>query len=174
MTDKMNTKLTKDDFIATMGKRIQMRNTLIDFYKYSYLPTLKKFDGKIYNVRFIKALREEAGKVNKLIYVKEMENNSIEIQLRASQFSYNDYESIYVRCITTEHRRLSYDDTINDKTNKAWIENFNKNTQEHYDAIEHYDKYMEKANELVRVLNEYNKLPHIFRSNLDTNWMRIY
>lgn len=173
MADKMNTKLTKESFIASMGKRIQMRDTLIDFYKDSYLPILKKFDGKVYNIRFIKALRAEAENTNKLIYVKEMENNSIEIQLRTSQFSYNDYESIFVRCDTREHR-LSYEDTINDKTNEAWIENFNKYTQEHYDAIEHYDEYMEKTNELVKVLNEYNKLPHIFRDNLDTNWMRIY
>lgn len=166
--------MSKERFITTMQIRIAMRNTLIDFYKKSYLPALKKFDGKVYNIRFIKALRKEAENTGKLIHVKEMSDNSIEIQLRASQFSYNDYESIYVRCDTNDNNRLSYENTINDKRNEAWNENFNKYTQEHYDAIKHYDEYMEKANELVKVLNEYNKLPHIFRNNLDTNWMRIY
>ena len=66
----MRTKKNKEQFIEEMKKRINLREQLNSFYNDIYLPTLKKFDGKVYNIRFIKALREQAVKLNNLIYVK--------------------------------------------------------------------------------------------------------
>ena len=54
----MRTKSTKAEFVNETKERIAMRETLCDFYYNTYLPTLKKFNGKVYNIRFIKALRE--------------------------------------------------------------------------------------------------------------------
>ena len=54
----MKTKLTKEQFIARMKKENKHRNDLLEFRNRIFLPTLQKFDGKVYNIRFIKALRE--------------------------------------------------------------------------------------------------------------------
>lgn len=172
----MNTiqsKCTKEEHLNYVSKRIQMRNELMNFYISSYLPTLMKFDGKVYNIRFIKALREEAA-ANPLIYITEKDGDCIEIHCRSTKFSYTDYECLYAKCITNDDNRLSYQLTINDEAGIKWIENFKETTKEHEYTIKHYDEYMEIANKLVKTLNEYNKLPNVFRRNLYTEWLRVY
>ena len=78
----MRTKKNKEQFIEEMKKRINLNEQLNTFYNEIYLPTLQKFDGKVYNIRFIKALREQAQNLNNLIWVKELDSkNAIEIQL---------------------------------------------------------------------------------------------
>lgn len=41
-------------------------------------------------------------------------------------------------------------------------------------AIDNYDQYMTIAEQLEKALETYNKMPHTFRNNMDTEWMRIY
>jgi hypothetical protein len=41
-------------------------------------------------------------------------------------------------------------------------------------VIDHYNDYMVVAEQLENALNEYNKLPHTFRNNLETSYMHIY
>ena len=171
----MRTKKNKEQFIEEMKKRINVREQLNIFYNDIYLPTLKKFDGKVYNIRFIKALREQAVKLNNLIYVKELEDtDTIEIQLRHHQYNYTDYETLWVKLILTNEGRISYELTINDEIGKKWLENFNEYKNEYQMAIDNYDQYMTIAEQLEKALETYNKLPHSFRNNLDTQWMHIY
>ena len=171
----MRTRKNKEQFIEEMKKRINLREQLNIFYNDIYLPTLKKFDGKVYNIRFIKALREQAEKLNNLIYVKELEHtNTIEIQLRHNQYSYTDYESLWAKLVLTNEGRISYELTINDEIGKKWIENFNEYKNEYQMAIDNYDQYMTIAEQLEKALETYSKMPHAFRNNMDTEWMRIY
>ena len=171
----MRTKKNKEQFIEDMKKRINVREQLNIFYNDIYLPTLKKFDGKVYNIRFIKALREQAVKLNNLIYVKELEDtDTIEIQLRYNRYNYTDYESLWAKLVLTNEGRISYELTINDEIGKKWLENFNEYKNEYQMAIDNYDQYMTIAEQLEKALKTYNKLPHSFRNNLDTQWMHIY
>ena len=170
----MRTKSTKEEFINETNERIAMRETLCDFYYNTYLPTLKKFNGKVYNVRFIKALRESVSE-NKLFSISERKyNEGIEIRLRRHDWNYTDYETLYVKCNLNNEGRIDYEGTINDEINNAWISNFKEYTNEYRQSIERYDEYMKVAEKLEKVLDEYNKLPHTFRNNLETSWMRIY
>ena len=59
----MRENMKKEQFIAKCEKRIEVRNIIMDFYLHVYLPTLLKFNGKVYNIRFIKALREKAKEI---------------------------------------------------------------------------------------------------------------
>lgn len=171
----MRTRKTKEQFIEDMIKRINLREQLNIFYNDIYLPTLKKFDGKVYNIRFIKALREQAKKLNNLIYVKELDySNTIGVQLRYSLYNYTDYETLWVKLILTKEGRISYELTINDEIGKKWLENFNEYKNEYQMAIDNYDQYMTIAEQLEKALETYNKMPHTFRNNMDTEWMRIY
>ena len=63
----MRTRKNKEQFIEEMKKRINLREQLNIFYNDIYLPTLKKFDWNVYNIRVITALREQAATLNNLI-----------------------------------------------------------------------------------------------------------
>ena len=167
---------TKEEFIKEMQQRIEIRKTIMEFVENVYFPMMAtKFDGKVYNARFLNALNEEAKKINNLMYVKKgYSADEIEIQLRLSQWNYNDYESILLKCKTNAEGRIDYDATINDHYTKAWIESFKACVNEYQKAIDNYDEYMKVFVELTNALEKHNQLPHSFRRNLDTTWMRIY
>ena len=167
---------SKEEFVAEMHQRIEIRKTIMEFVENVYFPMMAtKFNGKVYNARFLNALKAEAKKVNDLMYVKQgYSHDEIEIQLRLSQWNYNDYESILLKCKTNAEGRIDYEATINDTYTKAWIENFKTYMGEYQKAIDNYDEYMKVFVELNEALDNYNKLPHTFRTNLDTSWMHIY
>ena len=171
----MRTKKNKEQFIEEMKKRINLNDQLNTFYNEIYIPTLQKFDGKVYNIRFLKALREQAVKFNNLILVKELDyKNGIEIQLRYSQYNYNDNETLWAKLVLTKEGRISYELSINDELGKKWLENFNEHKNRYQMAIDNYDQYMTIAEQLEQALDIYNKLPYTFRDNLETQWMIIH
>ena len=158
----------KEQFIAKCKKRIIVRNIIMDFYLNVYLPTLLKFNGKVYNIRFIKALREKAKEIpnwGELAYVKEKSYDHIEMQIRFDGWNYTDYESMYFPCELTTEGRIDYEKTINYKQTKPLEENFNKYTKEIEDTIKNYDQYMKVVDQLQKAVDEYHKLPITFRGN---------
>ena len=167
---------TKEEFVKEMQQRIEIRKTIMEFVDHVYFPMMAtKFDGKVYNARFLNALNEEAKKISERMYIKKgYSNDEIEIQMRVSQWNYNDYESILLKCNTNAEGRIDYDATINDQYTKAWIENFKSYMKEYQKAIDNYDEYMQVFVELANALDNYNKLPHSFRGHLDKSWMMIY
>lgn len=170
----MNTLKSKSEFISEMNTRIDKRNKLLDYYNNVFLPTLKKFDGKVYNIRFIKALREQT-EGNNLWWVTERSNSGeIEIRLRMDNFNYNDYEALWTKCLLNEDYRIDYEKSVGDYYAKSWMENFKKGIDEYQDTIDNYDEYMKIADKLESALKEYNKMPHKFRGHLDTDYMHIY
>lgn len=174
--NKIRTKKSKEEFINEMNKRIEIRNTIMEFVENVYFPMMAtKFDGKVYNARFINALNEEAKKINELMYVKRgYSMDEIEIQLRLDKWNYNDYESILLKLKTNAEGRIDYEATVNDEMGKKWIESFKSYIDEYQKAIDNYDEYMKVFVELNDALNKYNNLPHSFRGHLETSWMRIY
>ncbi len=172
----IRTRKTKEEFIKEMQKRINMRKTIMDFVDNVYFPMMAtKFDGKVYNARFINALNEEAKKISDRMYVNRGSiNEDIEISFRMSDWNYNDCETIYLKCKTNAEGRIDYDATINDRSTKAWIDSFKSYMDEYQKAIDNYDEYMKVFVELNESLEKYNELPHTFRGHLDTSWMQIY
>jgi 5-hydroxyisourate hydrolase-like protein (transthyretin family) len=176
MNINVRTNKTKEEFIKEMKERINIRKTIMDFVDNVYFPMMAtKFDGKVYNARFLNALNEEAKKISERMYVKiGYGRDEIEIQMRLTQWNYNDYESILLKCKTNAEGRIDYEATINDKYTKAWIANFKSYMEEYQSAIDNYDEYMKVFVELANTLEKYNKLPYTFRGHLDKSWMRIY
>lgn len=172
----VRTNKTREEFIKEMNQRIEIRKTIMEFVDNVYFPMMAtKFDGKVYNARFLNALNEEAKKISERMYVKKgYSNDEIEIQLRLTDWNYNDYESILLKCKTNAEGRIDYEATINDQYTKAWIESFKSYMEEYQKAIDNYDEYMKVFVQLADALEKYNKLPHTFRGHLDTTWMRIY
>lgn len=166
---------TKEEFVKEIQERISISKNLLDVYNNIYLPTLKEFDGKVYNIRFIKALRAKVEN-NKRIYISEREeyDDMIEIRQRISDFNYTDYENLCVKCLTNEENRIDYNATLEDKYHNIWLKNFKDYFEEYQNAIDNYDAYMEQANQLAKTINDYNNLPSPFRQNVEKTWLNIY
>ena len=165
---------TKEEFINEMNERISICKNLLDVYNNIYLPTLKEFDGKVYNIRFIKALRAKVEN-NKHIYISERKpNGEIEIQQRRDDFNYTDCENLWVKCITNNEGRIDYNATLEDKYHNIWLENFKDYIEDYQNAIDNYDAYMEQANNLANAINAYNDLPQPFRQNVEKYTLNIY
>lgn len=157
-----NEKRNKAEFVAWIADRLDRRRKLLDFRQKVFLPTLKKFDGKVYNVRFLNALREQVN--DKRIYVCE-EANGIDVQFRKDEFSYCDYECLSMR-IELEGKRISYEKSLASPMGKRWIETFNEVSRQAEDAVENYDDYLAKAEEISSLITEYGKIPYEFRNNI--------
>lgn len=166
---------TKEEFVKEIQERISISKNLLDVYNNIYLPTLKEFDGKVYNIRFIKALRAKVEN-NKRIYISERDeyDDMIEIRQRISDFNYTDYENLCVKCLTNEENRIDYNATLEDKYHNIWLKNFKDYFEEYQNAIDNYDAYMEQANQLADAINAYNNLPSSFRQNVEKTWLNIY
>ena len=173
---KISTRKTKEEFIKEMQQRIEIRNTIMAFVENVYFPMMcTKFDGKVYNARFLKALNEEAKKVHEFMYVEKGYGvDEIKIQLRLTKWNYNDYESILLKVKTNDEGRIDYNATINDELGNTWIKGFKDYIQDYQKAIDNYDEYMGVFAKLCAALDDYNELPYPFRKNLDTSFMRIY
>lgn len=171
---KIRTIKTKDEFVKEIQERISISKNLLDVYNNIYLPTLKEFDGKVYNIRFIKALRAKVEN-NKRIYISERKyDDMIEIRQRISDFNYTDYENLCVKCLTNEEGRIDYNATLEDKYHNIWLKNFKDYTEEYQNVIDNYDAYMEQAHQLADAINEYNNLPSPFRQNIEKFTLNIY
>lgn len=165
---------TKDEFVKEIQERISISKNLLDVYNNIYLPTLKEFDGKVYNIRFIKALRAKVEN-NKRIYISERKyDDMIEIRQRMSDFNYTDYENLCVKCLTNEEGRIDYNATLEDKYHNIWLKNFKDYTEEYQNVIDNYNAYMEQAHQLADAINEYNNLPSPFRQNIEKFTLNIY
>lgn len=166
---------TKEEFVKEIQERISISKNLLDVYNNIYLPTLKEFDGKVYNIRFIKALRAKVEN-NKRIYISERDeyDDMIEIRQRISDFNYTDYENLCVKCLTNEENRIDYNATLEDKYHNIWLKNFKEYIDEYQNVIDNYDAYMEQANQLAKTINDYNNLPSSFRQNVEKTWLNIY
>ena len=173
----IRTKKTKEEFISEMKQRIEIRKTIMEFVENVYFPMIAtKFSGKVYNVRFLNALNDEAKKIDERMYVKRGYNINDEIQIcfQLSRYNYTDYEAILLKLKTNAEGRIDYEATANDKLNIAWIESFKGGIAEYQNSIDNYDEYMKVFVELNEVLEKYNSLPYSFRGHLDTSWMHIY
>jgi len=162
----------KEVFIQDTKQIIKVRELLTKFYDEIYLPTLKKFDGKVYNKRFLNALNEEAEKFfdGYNVYIKGDFDNYLkclrfEIDVRKVYTLIQSME--FLACIDLESWRLAYDKTLENEQVNYWKENFVEYTKNYYDVIENYDEYLALAEITQTTIQKFNHLPSVFRQNID-------
>jgi len=163
-TKQPRIKLNKQSFIEKVENQIERRNFLLSFYNDIYLPTLQKFNGKVYNKRFINALREYADE-STCIY--ELENNYIRVQRSRDKFSYTDYDDIYIILELSSDNRIDANASITHPIGQKWLTSFQEYTDELRSTINNYDKYMTIAEELQECIDKYAKIPSAFRENIE-------
>lgn len=160
----MRQRLTKEKFIADVEKRYAHRTDLVEFYNRVFLPTLQKFHGKVYNIRFIKALREAC--TDKLMFIRERENDYVTIGKRISEHNYSDTETLYLKLIVDSDGRIDANASVTDELGRKWFTNFNNHSEELLMSRDNYDEYIEKCEELRRMISDYARLPITFRCNI--------
>ena len=177
----METKKDKQAFIADVKKRISNRQELRKFYDEVFLPTLKKFDGKVYNARFINALNEGERNREPRIWAmfEGQTREKITVVLRAQndRYNYSDTEALYIELIANYvefNHRISEADTLAGDMGKNYLKNFDAETEALYGVIKGYDKFMKVADKLKVTIKEFNELPYDFRKNLKNWGLHIY
>lgn len=160
----MRTNTTKDEFISHLQSKIERREELVKFYNDVFLPTLKKFDGKVYNKRFITALQNCC---NSRMVVRDMEYQRIAIEYRKTDIYYSEYETMSVR-VHLDDKRISYEETINLNNMCGYnlIESFEKTTNEMRDSIANYETYLEISKETQAAIDKFVKIPFEFRQHI--------
>lgn len=160
----MRQKLSKEKFIADVEKRHAHRTDLVEFYNRVFLPTLQKFHGKVYNIRFIKALRSACD--DELMFIRERESDYVRIEKRISKHNYSDTETLYLKLIVDSEGRIDANASVADELGQKWFADFNKHSEELLLSRDNYDTYIAKCEELRRMISEYVKLPITFRHHI--------
>lgn len=160
----MRLELNKEIFLQRVQDEVQRRNDLLNFYENVFLPMLDKFNGKVYNIRFIKALRDACQ--DDLMWVRELEYDEIRVDKRSEKFNYSDYESIYMRLILNKDGRIDKEASLSDKLGQSRLNSFKNYTKELSSIADNYDEYMKVCEELKNALGKYKDLPYRFRQNV--------
>jgi hypothetical protein len=160
----MKLQLNKEDFLQRVQYDVQRRNELLNFYENVFLPMLDISNGKVYNIRFIKALRNACQ--DELMWVRELENNEIRVDKRSAKFNYSDYESIYMRLILNEDGRIDKEASLSDRLGQSRLSSFKEYTKELSNIADNYDEYMKVCENLKNALSQYKDLPYRFRQNV--------
>ena len=143
----MRTHKTKEEYIAELKGKIARRNEILKAYEEEFKPLLDKFNGKVYNARFINELRKQLQERNKLFNVlnerQSGQNIEFNIILRNDNYNYNDYEALYIGIVapyTDGNQRI--DTSKVHEYAKPWYNNFMDGIEELKGVVKNYDKYM--------------------------------
>lgn len=169
----MKEKLPKEKFISRLQREIECSEELLVFYETVYLPTLQKFDNKVYNIRFIKALQEQ--RTNDWMTIYKKENGHIVISLRLEKFNYRDCVRLYAMVYLNDEQRIDYEATISDELGKSWISSIADGINEKKYIIKCYDEMLAVAKECKEAIKKFKELPFNFQCNIgfcDAHYIR--
>ena len=131
----MRTELSKEAFIARVENQVSRREELLRYYNKVFLPTLQKFDGKVYNKRFITALQNEC---NELQYVRPLEYEHVIVEMRSSRTSYTDHEDIYLQVKLNNDGRIDYEASTTESAT-VWVRDDYSRTDKKYEMSQYYN-----------------------------------
>lgn len=178
----MRTRENKAQFAARMNHEKKNREELRKVYNTVFLPLLKKYNGKVFNARFVNELRDNLQKVSPLMSCREesqhCEDITLFLEVRNSPHNYNDTERLYIKVICDRDENYNYrvnaEKSTADRYAAAWLDNFDKSTAEKTAAAKGYDKFLKLADKMEAIIKEYNELPADFRQIVETAYLHIY
>ena len=163
----------KETAISEIKRMVELNKQLQSIYDEIVVPTIKKFNGKVYNIRFIKALREAIK--DEMVWVKEMDswNNEIQINAKYERWNYSHYETLYFRLVFNENGRIDADATLAKESNKKCVSNLQKHIDTAEDTLKNFDTYLNAIRDLYDMIKKVNDLPYTFRGNVNKNQLYI-
>lgn len=190
---------SKDEFLTIVKNRYALRVVMSGIYENVFCPLLDKFDGKIFNKRFVDAFTKGANnylqenKSRLLIYCpgscgeRRFYSRSYEsvgepkhyvtfyFTARVDRWNYNVTEDIYFAISLNDEGRILAKDTKEREVFKRWaVSNFDSTTDAMKDTIDNYDEYILQVGQLLDYISKINALPYIFRENLYKYSFNLY
>ncbi len=168
MERKIRVKKTKQEFILRMQAEVRLRTALVKFINEVFLPTLKKFDGKVYNKRFIAAL-ESAEFPYEVRVQEEHDKSQLIFSIKHVGSNYNDVERLYHYVKRNGENRIDYAATVADEMSQKWLEGFKNETATRQQMVDNpscYEVYLQTAQAVEDAIQAYAALPYRFRDSV--------
>ena len=169
----MKTRLSKEEFVELIQTRILYRSELIDFVRKEFVDMLHKFNGKVYNKRFVNAFQglPQYGHIQ----VSQTGVDEIEIGVY-NPGTYRPLEWIHIEVPINGDGRIvadnwefvgdliTYGDCKNPNSNR--LRNYQKYSERLAKAIETYDEDIKLLKALEQMIDKANHLPGCTRDNI--------
>lgn len=175
----MQQRVPKDIYVDQLTKKVQKREQLRRYYTKNYLPILRKFDGKVYNARFVNAINEDMERHDALLHITDMTDNDdktrrLWMYVCESATNYNRAASIMLRVVCNAEGRIDAKASEEYADMQKELKGFDEGTTEILTTIYNYDEYMKITDDMMAAIEKYNNLPYHFIQNLDTYYIHIH
>lgn len=155
----MKENLKKEEFSLFLFEENECLLELLLFHKNTFIPTLIKFDGKMYSKRFTNALREN---ISNRLEIKELQRDYIIIESRGG----SGIEQMYAK-IVLDNGRIDAEKSIADPVGQRWVKNVRDALDTNFSIIQNLDKLYAEAEKLDNAIRDWGELPWRFRRNFD-------
>jgi hypothetical protein len=157
---------TKEQYLSEVSTIITNRNDLTKFRKEVIEPAIVKFNGKVLNARFTKAISSD----EKSIYSKITSTNEHAVCISVTKYAQPKEEIMWLEIQLNNGGRIVGETEMS----KKWSDGFDNTTSAYLSLNDNYDKYMETVVELKNAIEKFNDLPSVFRANIYRNAFTIH
>lgn len=172
----------KTVFITRVKDEINTRELLREVFNKTFQDVLNKFNGKVYNRRFDKALEDGLKSIDGRLFVTSEQKggdsysnfsscNRVEVRISClyNAGNYSDRAEFWTVVILDGDGRINAENSRKEKYTISWADNFDKTTEEMRQAVKNYDKYIKVAQKISDAIDEFKELPFRFRQNICFN-----
>lgn len=170
-----NVKKTEEQWNARANQRLETRQVLLNYIENEFMQLLTQFDGKVFNVRFknaiphILACNSSLNGKRLVVYFSDRYSDAtkkeIRFELMNQDYNYTDTETFYFSLVTI-NGRISKQASLEDEATQTWKKNFLQETEEIKMSLKNYELYLSVAKNLYNKIQEFEKLPYSFRSEV--------
>lgn len=186
----ISVKREKSEFISYNNQKISDNQWMLNFVNNELRSVIEMFSGKVANVKIEREIQSRLTNEDKertyvacgfdYIYNYNEHKNvsvySVKIKRRYDRWNYND--GVEVELSFTLDYEPNKSPRLNAEKALAECDNAVKYLTEriktYTDSVANYDKYMDKAKELDRLISEFNDINYDFRANIEQYSLCIY
>ena len=188
----VSVKREKSEFISYNNQKISDNQWMLNFVNNEIRSVIEMFSGKVANVKIEREIQSRLTNEDKeRTYVacgldysynysehKNIPIYHVKIKRRYDKWNYNDGVEVELSFVLDYDLVINKSPRLNAEKALAECDNAVKYLTEmiktYTDSVVNYDKYMDKAKELDRLISEFNNINYDFRSNIDQYSLHIY
>lgn len=188
----ISVKREKSEFISYNNQKISDNQWMLNFVNNEIRSVIEMFSGKVANVKIEREIQSRLTNEDKeRTYVacnlgysynysehKNVSTYHVKIKRRYDKWNYNDGVEVELSFVLDYDLVINKSPRLNAEKALAECDNAVKYLTEiiksYTDSVVNYDKYMDKAKELDRLISEFNNINYNFRANIDQYSLHIY
>ena len=179
----ISVKREKSEFIAYNNQKISDNQWMLNFINNEIRSVIDMFSGKVANVKIEREIKSRLTNEDKeRTYVvcsldykydynehKNVPAYSVKINRRYNKWNYNDGVEVELSFVLdyemNKSPRLNAEKALEECDNA--VKYLTERIKTYADSVANYDKYMDKAKELDRLISEFNDINYDFRANIE-------